>query len=71
MALMNVSSNVIGPIFEFLIQHPTENANHNTIKCFEAVDDPTVEPTPSEKHFKREVLNIVGLQMISRDTPFL
>ncbi len=23
-------------IFEFLIQDPTENANHNTIKCFEA-----------------------------------
>ncbi len=35
------------------------------------VDYPTMEPPPSEKHCKREAFNIVGLQMISRDTPFL
>ncbi len=35
------------------------------------MDDPTVEPTPSEKHSKREVLSIAGIQMISHDTPFL
>ncbi len=35
------------------------------------MDDPTVEPTPSEKHCKREVLSIASLQMISHDTPFL
>ncbi len=35
------------------------------------VDDPTVEPTPSEKHCKREVSNTVVPQMISRDTPFV
>ncbi len=35
------------------------------------VGDPTMEPPPSQKHCKREVLDIVGLQMISRDTPFL
>ncbi len=40
-------------------------------KCrhIQPVDDPTVEPTTSEKHCKREVLNTVGLQIISRDTP--
>ncbi len=32
------------------------------------MNDPTVEPLPSEKHCKRDVLNIVGLQLISRDT---
>ncbi len=41
------------------------------LRGIQTVDDPTVEPTPSEKHCKREVLNIVGLQMISRDTQFL
>ncbi len=40
------------------------------LRGIQQVDDPTVEPIPSEKHYKREVLNIVGLQMISRDTPF-
>ncbi len=35
------------------------------------VDEPTMEPLASEKCRKREILNIVGLQMISRDTPFL
>ncbi len=35
------------------------------------VDNPTVESTPSEKNCKRAVLNIVTLQVIYRDTPFL
>ncbi len=29
------------------------------------------EPPPSEKHYKRAVLSIASLQIISRDTPFL
>ncbi len=29
------------------------------------------EPPPSEKHYKRAVLSIADLQMISRDIPFL
>ncbi len=35
------------------------------------MEDPTAEPPPSEKHYKRAVLSIACLQMISRDTPFL
>ncbi len=41
------------------------------LRDIQPVEDPTVEPPPSEKHYKRAVLSIVGLQMISRDTPFL
>ncbi len=35
------------------------------------MEDPTAEPPLSETHHKRAVLSIAGLQMISRDTPFL
>ncbi len=35
------------------------------------MEDPTAEPPASEKHYKGAVLSIAGLQMISRDTPFL
>ncbi len=35
------------------------------------VDEPTMEPLPSEMRCKREVLNIVSLQRISRDTSLL
>ncbi len=41
------------------------------LRCNQPAEDPTVEPPPSEKHCKREVLGIVSLQMIFRDTPFL
>ncbi len=41
------------------------------LRGIQPVGDPTMEQLPSEKHCRREVLNIVGLQMISRDTPFL
>ncbi len=74
MAPMNVSSNVLrsfsnsGPkIWPKKGQPPHDE----TLRGIQPVDDPTVEPTPSKKHCKREVLNIVGLQLISRDTPFL
>ncbi len=42
-----------------------------TLRGIQPVEDPTVEPPPSEKQYKRAVLSIVSLQMISRDTPFL
>ncbi len=42
-----------------------------TLRGIQPVEDPTVEPPPSEKRYEREILNIVGLQMISRDTPSL
>ncbi len=35
------------------------------------MEDPTAELPPSEKHYKRAVLSIEGVQMISRDTPIL
>ncbi len=41
------------------------------LRGIQPVEDPTVEPPPSAKHCKREILNIIGLQLISRDTPFL
>ncbi len=41
------------------------------LRGIQQVEESTVEPPPSEKHCKRAVLNIVGLQMISRGTPFL
>ncbi len=41
------------------------------LRGIQPVEDTTVEPPPSEKHCKREILNIVGLKMISCDTPFL
>ncbi len=41
------------------------------LRGIKPVDELTMEPLPSERRCKRAVLNIVGLQMISRDTPFL
>ncbi len=35
------------------------------LRGIQPVGDPMMEPPPSEKHCKIEVLNIVGLQMIS------
>ncbi len=43
----------------------------DALRGIQPVEEPTMEPLPSEKRCKREILNIVGLQMISRDTPFL
>ncbi len=42
-----------------------------TLRGIQPVEDPMAEPPPSEKHYKRAVVSIAGLQMISRDTPFL
>ncbi len=42
-----------------------------TLRGIQPVEDPTAEPPPSEKQYKRAVLSITDLQMISRDTPFL
>ncbi len=53
-----------------VIQHSVNVLKRGGI-LYNSVDDPTVEPTPSEKHCKGEVLNIFGIQVISRDTPFL
>ncbi len=53
-----------------VIQHSV-NVLKRVWSLYNSVDDPTVEPTPSEKHCKREVLDIIGIQVISRDTPFL
>ncbi len=39
------------------------------LRDIQPVDEPMMEPLPSEKRCKRE--NIFGLQMITRDTPFL
>ncbi len=44
--------------------------HYETFRGIQPVDEPTMEPLPSEKRCNREILNIVGFQMISRDTPF-
>ncbi len=41
------------------------------LQGIQQLNDPTVEPIPSEKHCKRDILNTAGLQIISRDIPFL
>ncbi len=50
-------------------KHQTQN--DDALLGIQPVDEPTMELLPSEKRCKREILNIVGLQMISRDTFFL
>ncbi len=54
--------------FGFRIYDLTEKnqlQHDETLRGIQPVEDPTEEPPPSEKHY------IAGLQMISRDTPFL
>ncbi len=41
------------------------------LRGIQPVDEPTMEPLPSEKRCKREIVNTVSLQVISRGTPFL
>ncbi len=41
------------------------------LRGIQPMEDPTVEPQPSEKHCKTAVLNLVVPQLISRDIPFL
>ncbi len=48
-----------------------QSQHDEALRSIQLVDEPTMEPLPSEKRCKREILTIVGLQMISRDTPFL
>ncbi len=49
-------------------RHPQHD---EALRGIQPVDEPTMEPLPSEKRCNRGILNIVSLQMISRDTPFL
>ncbi len=58
---------ILGLIFDRKRQPQHDEA----LRGIQPVDEPTMEPLPSEKRCKREILNLVGLQMISRDTPFL
>ncbi len=60
--------------FRFLDQrfdHKHQPQYDEALRCIQPVKDRTVEPPPSEKHCKRAVLNIVGVQMISRDLAML
>ncbi len=41
------------------------------LRGIQPVDEPMMEPLPSKKRCKREILNMFGFQMISRDIPFL
>ncbi len=45
--------------------------NDEVLRGIQPVDEPTMEPLSSGKRCKGEILNIVGLQKISRDTHFL
>ncbi len=58
-------------IFGFWIYDLNQLQHDETLLGIQTVEDPTEEPPPSEKHYKRTVLSIGGLQMIFRDTSFL
>ncbi len=53
------------------INRKRQPQHDEALRGIQPVEDPTVESPLSERHYKRAVLTIVGLQMISRDTPFL
>ncbi len=73
MAPMNVSSNVLTSFSNSGIRFDRKRQpQHDTaLRGIHPVDVPTADQAASENHCKREVLNIVSLEMISRCTPFL
>ncbi len=58
-------------ILDLRFDRKRQPQHDEALRGIQPVGDPTMEPPPSEKHGKREFLNIVGLQVISRDTLFL
>ncbi len=60
--------------FRFLdirLDRKRQPKHDEALRVIQPMEDPAVEQHPSEKHCKRAVLNIVRLQTISPDTPFL
>ncbi len=58
-------------IMDLRFDRKHQQQHDETLRGIQPVKDPTAEPPPSKKHYKIAVLSIAGLQMISRDTPFL
>ncbi len=58
-------------ILDLRFDRKRKSQHDEALRSIEPVDEPTMDSLPSEKRCKGEILNIVGLQMISRDTPFL
>ncbi len=56
---------------DLIFDRKRQPQHDEALRGIQAVEDPTVEPPSSEKQYKRAVLCIVGLQIISLDTPFL
>ncbi len=71
MAPMNVCSNALVSFLDLRFDRKRQPQHDEALRGIQPVEDPTAEPPPSEKDYKRAVLSIIGLQMISRDTPFL
>ncbi len=58
-------------ILDLRFDRKRQSQHDEALRSIQPVDEPTMEPLPSKKRCKREIMNIVGLQMISRDTPYL
>ncbi len=58
-------------ILDLRFDRKRQPQHDKALQGIQQLNDPTVEPIPSEKHCKREILNIAGLQIISRDIPIL
>ncbi len=57
-------------ILDLRFDRKRQTQHDEALRGIQPVDEPTMEPLPLEKGCKIEIVNIVSLQMISRDTPF-
>ncbi len=55
-------------ILELIFDRKRQPKHDETLRDIQPVGEPPMEPLPSEMRCKREILNIIGLQMTSGDT---
>ncbi len=58
-------------ILDLIFDQNRQQQHNETLRLIQPVDETTMDPIPSEMRCKKEILNIVVLQMIAHDTPFL